>query len=138
MKMKPTLTLDDAKQIVAAAEAEALRQGWNVVIAIHDDGGNLLLLQRMDGTQIGSVHVAQEKARTALLFKRPSKALEDAVQGGRTVMITLPGATPIEGGLPLVYQGVVVGSIGVSGVQSNQDGIVAAAGVAEFEKAELR
>ena len=128
MRNKPALTLADAKRVAAAAEAEAVKNGWNVVIAIHDDGGNLLYLQRMDGTQVGSVVVAQEKARTAVLFKRPSKAIEDAVAGGRTVMLAMPGATPIEGGLPLVYEGEVVGAIGISGVQSFQDGIIAKAG----------
>jgi uncharacterized protein GlcG (DUF336 family) len=133
MKTKHSLTLDVAKRIAAAAEAEAASQGWNVVIAIHDDGGNLVYLQRMDGTQIGSVVVAQEKSRTAILFKRPSKAIEDAVAGGRTVMMAMPLATPIEGGLPLVYKGEIVGSIGVSGVQSFQDGIVAKAGADVLE-----
>jgi glc operon protein GlcG len=128
VRTKHCLTLADAKRIAAAAEAEAVRQGWNVVVAVHDDGGNLIYLQRMDGTQIGSVIVAQEKARTAVLFKRPSKALEDAVLGGRPVVMTMPGATPIEGGLPLVFEGEVVGAIGVSGVQSFQDGVVAKAG----------
>lgn len=128
MRTKHGLTLADAKRVAAAAEAEAVRQGWNVVIAIQDDGGNLLYLQRMDDTQIGSVGVAQEKALTAIRFKRPSKAFEEAVAGGRMVMTTLPGATPIEGGLPLLYRGEVVGAIGVSGVLSSQDGIVAKAG----------
>lgn len=128
LRTKHSLTLADAKRIAAAAEAEAVHQGWNVVIAIHDDGGNLVYLQRMDDTQIGSITVAQEKARTAILFRRPSKALEDAVAGGRAVVMTMPGATPIEGGLPLVFQGEIVGAIGVSGVQSFQDGIVAKAG----------
>ncbi|HSK38746.1 MAG TPA: heme-binding protein, partial [Arenibaculum sp.] len=129
VRTKHCLSLAVARTIAAAAEAEAVRQGWNVVIAIHDDGGNLIYLQRMDGTQVGSVTVAQEKARTAVLFKRPSKALEEAVAGGRTVVMAMPGATPIEGGLPLEYKGEVVGAIGVSGVQSFQDGIVAKAGV---------
>lgn len=128
MRNKPALTLEDAKRIAAAAEAEAVKNGWNVVIAILDDGGNLIYLQRMDGTQIGSIVVAQEKGRTAVAFKRPSKAFEDVVVGGRQVMLAMPGATPIEGGLPLVYEGEVVGAIGVSGVQSSQDGIIAKAG----------
>lgn len=130
MITKHALTLADAKAIAAAAEAEADRQGWNVVIAILDEGANLLYLQRMDGAQLGSVRVAQEKARTAILFRRPTKALEDVVAGGRTAMLTLPGATPIEGGVPLVHQGQIVGAIGVSGVQSFQDAIVANAGAA--------
>jgi uncharacterized protein GlcG (DUF336 family) len=128
MITKSCLTLADAKSIAQAAEAAALSNGWNVVIAILDDGANLLYLQRMDGAQIGSVQVAMEKGRTACLFKRPSKALEDAVAGGRTVMLALPSATPIEGGLPLMWKGELVGAIGVSGVQSSQDGVIAQAG----------
>lgn len=128
MRNKPALTLADAKRVAAAAEAEAAKNGWNVVIAILDDGANLLYLQRMDGTQIGSILVAQEKGRTAVSFKRPSKAFEDVVVGGRQVMLAMPGATPIEGGLPLVYEGEIVGAIGISGVQSSQDGIIAKAG----------
>lgn len=133
MLTKLALSLADAKAIAAAATAEAQRQGWTVVVAIVDDGGHLMYLERLDGTQLASGTVAQEKARTALLFKRPSKALEDVVLGGRTVMLGLPGATPIEGGLPLVKDGHLLGAIGVSGVQSFQDGIVAAAGVAVLE-----
>lgn len=128
MKTVHILTLTDAKAIAAAAEAEARSQGWNVVVAIVDAGGHLLCLLRMDDTQVGSVVVAQEKARTAALFRRPTKALEDGVIGGKINMLTLPGATPIEGGLPLVHEGQVVGAIGVSGVMSFQDGIVAKAG----------
>lgn len=127
----PQLSLDRARQIAAAARAKAVAEGWNVVIAIVDDGGHLVLLERADGTQKASVVVAQEKAKTAILFKRPTKALEDAIAGGRQVMLSLPGATPIEGGLPLVTaDGHYIGAIGVSGVQSHQDGVVAAAGVA--------
>ena len=98
----PQLGLEDARRIASAARAKAIVEGWNVVIAIVDDGGHLILLERADGTQKASVIVAQEKARTAILFKRPTKALEDAIAGGRQVMLALPGATPIEGGLPLV------------------------------------
>ncbi|MFM2045304.1 MAG: Protein GlcG [Pseudomonadota bacterium] len=130
MLTKPALSIADAKSIAAACVAEAERNGWTVVVAIIDDGGNLMYLEKMDGTQLGSVTVAQEKGRTALLFKRPTKALEDAVAGGRQVVMTMPLATPIEGGLPLVHQGHVVGAIGISGVQSHQDGQIAAAGVA--------
>ncbi|MFN7933675.1 MAG: heme-binding protein [Bryobacteraceae bacterium] len=131
---KKGMTLEAAKQIAAAAETEARKNKWNVVIAIVDDGANLVYLQKMDETQIGSVEVAQEKARTAVKFKRPSKALEDAVKGGRQVVLKLPGALPVEGGIPLMLDGKVVGAIGVSGVQSNEDGIIAAAGVEAFGK----
>src|SRR5712692_6594756 len=125
---KKALTLDAAKKIAAAAEAEAIKNTWPVVIAIVDDGGHLLYLQRLDGTQIGSVEVAMQKAHTAIAFKRPSKAFSDMVAEGRTVMLALPGATPIEGGVPLVADGQIIGAIGVSGVTSAQDGQIAKAG----------
>ena len=125
-----TLSLADAKLVAAAASAKAVAEGWNVVIAILDAGGHLIYLERADGTQLGSVQVAQEKARTALLFKRPTKALEDAILGGKLHMLSLPGATKVEGGLPLVKDEQIIGSIGVSGVLSSQDGQVAAAGQA--------
>jgi uncharacterized protein GlcG (DUF336 family) len=128
LTVKTTLTLDAARQIAAAAEKEARANQWNVVIAIVDDGANLIYLQRMDETQIGSIEVAQEKARTAIKFKRPSKALEDAVASGRTAVLKLPGALPVEGGLPLMSGGKIIGAIGVSGVTSQQDGQIAKAG----------
>ena len=130
MITKKTLSLADAKLIAAAASAKAVAEGWNVVIAIHDAGGHLLYLERADGTQLGSVDVAQEKSRTALLFRRPTKALEDAILGGKIHMLSLPSATKVEGGLPVVKDDQIVGSIGVSGVLSSQDGQVAAAGLA--------
>lgn len=129
MYAKNALNLADAKAIAAAAEAEALASKWYVTIAVLDDGGNLLYLQRLDEAPLGSILVAQEKARTALLFKRPTKAFEDMIANGRTVMLTLPGATPIEGGLPLLNKGAIVGAIGVSGVQSAEDAQIARAGV---------
>ncbi|PNG26165.1 GlcG/HbpS family heme-binding protein [Methylocella silvestris] len=129
MFVKKSLSLADAKAIAAAAEAEAVKNAWNVTISVVDDGGHLLVLQRLDDAPTGSVTVSQEKARTAFLFKRTTKSLEEAVVGGRAVMLTLPGATPIEGGLPLIHDGRVVGAIGVSGVQSSQDAIIAQAGV---------
>lgn len=127
---KKALTLDAAKKIAAAAEAEARKNNWNVVICVVDDGANLLYLQRMDGTQIGSVDIAQMKARTAIKMKRPSKVLEDAVAGGRNAVLKLPDVLPVEGGLPLTVDGQMIGAIGVSGVTSQQDGQIAAAGVA--------
>jgi glc operon protein GlcG len=126
MYTKSALNLADAKQIAAAAEAEALNNKWSVTIAVLDDGGNLLFLQRLDDAPLGSIAVAQEKARTALMFKRPTKAIEEIVAGGRIVMLTLPGATPIEGGLPLLNKGQIIGAIGVSGVQSSQDAQIGA------------
>jgi len=129
MISKPALTLDDAKRIAAAAHAEAKKNGWPVTIAIVDDGANLLYLERLDGCKLGAVVTAQEKARSAALFARPTKALEDIVAGGRNAMLKLPGATPIQGGLPLEHEGALVGGIGVSGVASAQDEHVAAAGL---------
>ena len=128
MYVKNALTLADAKGIAAAAEAEALKNNWRVTIAVLDDGGHLLYLQRLDGAPLGSITVVQEKARTALLFKKPTKAIEEVIAGGRVVMLTLPGATPIEGGLPLLNKDQIIGAIGVSGVQSSQDGQIASAG----------
>lgn len=131
---KKALTLDAAKKIAEAAHAEAVANKWTMVIAIVDDGANLIYLERADGTQIGSVEVAQEKARSAVKFKRPTKVFEDAVAGGRNAILKLPGALPVEGGVPLMIDGVVLGAIGVSGATSAQDGQVAAAGVKLFEK----
>ncbi len=130
---KKALTLEAAKRIAAAAQAEAATNKWTMVICVVDDGGHLIYLERMDGTQIGSVQVAQEKAVTAVRFKRSTKALEEAVAGGRTVVMKLPGATPIEGGLPIFVDSNLIGAVGVSGGTSPQDGQVAAAGVATVE-----
>jgi len=131
---KKALTLALAKRIAAAAEEAANKNNWNMFIAIVDDGGNLMYLQRMDDSQLASLDVSIAKARCALLFKRPTKAMEDAVSGGRTVVMTLPNAVPVEGGLPLMAYGKIVGAIGISGATSPQDGIVAKAGVDELEK----
>ena len=129
------LTLATAKMMSEAAEAEAARNGWSVVIAIMDAGGHLIHLAKMDGTQYASVEVAQQKGRTAVSFKRPTKALEQVVSGGRMVMLKLPGATPIEGGLPIVVDGQVIGAVGVSGVQSHEDAQIAQAGIDALLKA---
>jgi len=126
------LSLEDAKRVAAAARAEAEKNGWAVVIAVLDDGGHLMYLERMDGTQKASSRIAEAKGRTAILFKRPTKAIEDNVLEGRTVMMGLPGAVPLEGGVPLVKDGQFLGGIGVSGVQSFQDGVVARGGAAEL------
>lgn len=125
---KKTLTLTAAKKIAMAAEAEAAKNKWNVVIAIVDDGGHLVYLQRMDGTQTGSVEVAISKARTSQAFRRATKVFEDAIAGGRTAILGLDGALPLEGGLPLMLSGQLIGAIGVSGVTSQQDGVIAKAG----------
>jgi len=131
---KKALTLAVAKRIAAAAEEAANKNNWNMFIAVVDDGGNLMYLERMDDSQLASLDVSIAKARCALLFKRPTKVMEDAVAGGRTVVMTLPNAVPVEGGLPLMAYGKIVGAIGISGATSPQDGIVAKAGVDELEK----
>lgn len=129
-QQKPYLTLEDAERITAAAEAKAKAEGWNVVIAILDDGGHLISLKRMDGVQIGSIDVAQAKAKSAVYFKRPTKVFEEAMKGeGGSRIATLPYAVGVEGGLPIFKDGIIVGSIGISGVTSAQDGIIADAGV---------
>jgi uncharacterized protein GlcG (DUF336 family) len=128
--VKPILTLEAAQKMAVAARAEATSHGWAMVIAIVDDGANLLYLERMDNALIGSIGVAQEKAQTAVRFKRPTKAFEEAIAGGRTVLLKLGGALPIEGGLPVVVDGHVIGGIGASGATSAEDGRVAAAGLA--------
>lgn len=126
---KKALNLAVAKEIAAAAEKEARANKWNVVIAIVDDGANLIYLQRMDETQIGSIDVAIAKAQSAIKFKRPTKAMEDALKGGRQAILRLPGAMPIEGGLPIQADGKIIGAIGVSGVQSFEDAQIATAGL---------
>jgi len=125
------ITLEQAKKVVAAAEAEALSNGWPVVIAIVDSGGSLVLLHRLDNTQLASVEIAQAKARTANNFRRPSKNFEDSVAGGGVGLrlLAMPGLAPLEGGIPIIVNGQVIGAIGVSGVQSGQDAQIAQAGV---------
>lgn len=129
------ISLAEAKKVLAAAQAEATKNNWNVVVAIVDSGGQLIVLERMDSTQYGSVDVAQEKARSAAAFRRSTKVFQDGVAGGGEGLriLKLPGALPIEGGLPLVVGGKIVGAIGVSGVTSAQDGQIAAAGVAALK-----
>ncbi len=124
------LTLEDAHRITIAAQRTATENNWNVAIAVVDDGGHLISLERMDGTQKGSIRIAEQKARTAILFKRPTKAFEDAVLQGRPVFMTMPDVICLEGGVPLIREGVYLGAIGVSGVKSSEDGVVAAAGAA--------
>jgi glc operon protein GlcG len=117
-----------ARKAVAAALAEGRKNGWLVAAAVVDAGGVLVQFDRLEGTQNGSSDVAVEKARTSAAFRRPSKAFEDVVAGGKTNYLRLPGAVPIEGGLPIVVDGKVVGAIGVSGATSAQDGTCAKAG----------
>lgn len=123
------ITLKGAQTMMAAAEAEAARNGWKVAIAIVDASGQLLMFQKLDGTQSGSVNIAQAKARTAAQFMRPTKVLEDVVTGGRTAFLAAEGVLPLQGGVPVIAEGVCVGAVGVSGVMSNQDEQVATAAV---------
>ena len=125
---KPVLTLEDAKRVAAAAESEASGNDWKVVIAVVDDGGHLLYLQRSHDTQFGSIDTAIAKAHAAVAFQRPTKASEDAVLSGRLIHLALPGVIPAEGGVPLERDGVIIGALGISGVRSFQDGQIAQAG----------
>ncbi|PYM33737.1 MAG: hypothetical protein DME15_10380 [Candidatus Rokuibacteriota bacterium] len=126
---KKALTLVAAKKMAAAAEAEAVKNNWRMVIAVVDDGGYLIYLQRTDETQAGSVDVAIQKAKSAAMFRRPTKVFEDAVAGGRNALLGLTGAVPIEGGVPIMLDGKLLGAVGVSGGSAAQDGQVAKAGV---------
>ena len=123
-----TLTLAAARAAVAAAEQRALADGVDMCIAVVDDGGHLVLFQRLDGTQIGSVDVAIAKARSAVSFRRPTKVFEDRVAGGSNTLLGVPGVLPLEGGVPLIVAGQIVGAIGASGGSPSQDGQVALAG----------
>ena len=127
----PAITLEQAKKVAAAAEVEARKNKWNVFIVIVDSATNLVLLQRMDDAQLGSLNVAQKKAYTAAAFRRSTKVFEDGIVSGGIGMRILGNeqAMPIEGGLPILVNGKVVGAIGVSGVTSQQDGIIAKAGI---------
>ena len=129
MKTKPCLTLDDCKKMAAACEAEAARNGWKVAIAVLDDGGHLLLLLRMDGASPANADNAVQKGRTAAVSRRSTKVWEDRIVAGRMSTLSMP-VMAVQGGIPLVYQGECVGSIGVSGVQSPQDEQIALAGAA--------
>src|SRR5882724_9454744 len=109
---KKVLTLAAAKKLVAGAEAEAQKRKTTVVIAVVDDGGSLILLQRLDDTQVPSVDVGMAKARTAAIFRRPSKEFEDQIKNGRVAALALPGAAPLQGGIPITVEGKVIGAIG--------------------------
>jgi glc operon protein GlcG len=124
------VSLERAKRIVAAAEAEARRQGYLMAFAVVEPSGSLVAFARMDGTQYGSIEVSQAKARSAALFRRPSKAFSDSVAAGHVGVLALQGAIPVEGGIPIVVDGRIVGAVGVSGGSSDQDGAVAAAALA--------
>ena len=131
MKTRPVLTLDDVRAAAAAAEAEALKNGWAVTIAICDDGGHLLWLQRLDGAAPISAHIAAAKARSAALGRRETKGYEDMINQGRTAFLSAPELQGmLEGGMPIRAGGHCVGAVGVSGVKSAEDAQVARAGVA--------
>ena len=131
MQSKQILTLDDVKKIAAAAEAEALANKWAVAIAIVDDGGHLLWLQRLDGTAPISADIAPAKARTAALGRRESKIYEDIINNGRFSFISAPTLQGmLEGGVPIMVDGQCVGAVGVSGVKSTEDAQIAKAGIA--------
>lgn len=127
---KTALTLEGAKKIAAVAEAKAKAEGARVVIAVVDEGGSLLLLQRLDDTQVASVNVGIDKARTAAIYRRPSKVFEDQVRNGRVSALALHGAVALQGGVPIIVGGSVIGAIGVSGETPSQDEAIAIAGAA--------
>ncbi|MGH7216620.1 MAG: GlcG/HbpS family heme-binding protein, partial [Nitrospiraceae bacterium] len=127
---KTALTLDGAKKIAAVAEAKAKAEGARVVIAVVDEGGSLLLLERLDDTQVASVNVGIDKARTAAIYRRPSKVFEDQVKNGRVSALALHGAVALQGGVPIIVEGKVIGAIGVSGETPSQDEDIAMAGAA--------
>ncbi|HEY6179061.1 MAG TPA: heme-binding protein [Kofleriaceae bacterium] len=124
-----SIDLETARKVAVAAAAEGRKNGWTVAVAVVDIAGDLVYFERMDDTQVASSQVAQDKARTAVRFKRPSKLFEEALVGGRLAVLGLPGVTPLEGGIPLIVDGKIIGAIGVSGVTSQQDGVCAQAGV---------
>jgi uncharacterized protein GlcG (DUF336 family) len=127
---KPVLTLEAAKRVAAAAEAEARRNNWAVSIAVLDDAGHLVLFQRMDGAKLVAIDIAIRKARTAVYFQGPTKDLEAEVAAGRTALLPIDGFMPLEGGVPLMVDGRMVGAVGVSGVTGAQDAQCATAGAA--------
>jgi glc operon protein GlcG len=127
---KKVLNLEGAKKAAAAAESEARKNNWNVVIAVVDDGGHLLYLQRMDGTQTGSIDVAIGKARTSAAFKRPTKVFDELAKTRPSITSISPNAVLLEGGVPILVGGQVLGAVGVSGVTSQQDAQIAEAGIA--------
>ena len=129
MKTKQYLTLDDTQKILVAAKAEARKNGWAVCIAVVDDGGHLLGFLRLDACAASSIAFAQGKAYSAALRRRPTKSDEDMVNNGRFSALSMPGITFLEGGLPIVINGEIVGAVGVSGVKSAEDALIAQAGI---------
>jgi uncharacterized protein GlcG (DUF336 family) len=135
MRSRPTLTLDDARRIAAAAETEALANRWAVTIAVVDDGGHLIWLQRLDGAPPISAAIAPAKARTAALGRRESKLYEDMINQGRVSFLSAPDLPAmLEGGVPILVDGDCVGAVGVSGVKSAEDAQIARAGIAALPR----
>jgi len=131
MKTRSSLELADVKKIAAAAEAEALKNNWAVTIAIADEGGHLLHLQRLDGAPPISSHIAPAKAHTAALGRRETKVYEDVINGGRNAFLSAPTVQGmLEGGVPIMKDGFCLGAVGVSGVKSSEDAQIAKAGIA--------
>lgn len=130
------ISFEQAKKVMAGAEVEATKNKWNMVIAILDTGGHLVMLHRLDGTQLGSIEAAKDKAYSAVLYRRPTKVFQDLVgQGGPNLrLLRLAGASPLEGGIPLVVDGKIIGAVGVSGAASEQDAQVAKAGADALTK----
>jgi uncharacterized protein GlcG (DUF336 family) len=128
MKNRPMLTLEDCRKITAAAEAEARKNNWNVCIAILDDGGHLLHLARMDGASPANARIAIAKGRTAAETRRSTAVWQERI-AKRPELLMMPEVTPVQGGLPIMAEGVCVGAVGISGVQSHEDEQVAAAGI---------
>jgi len=130
------ISLEQAKKVIAVAEAEAKRNNWSMVIAVLDSGGNLVMLERMDGTMLASIEIAKDKAYSAVLYRRPTKMLQDALEkGGLNLrLLKLSGAFPLEGGFPILMDGKVIGSVGVSGGAFEQDAQVAKAGADALTK----
>ena len=134
MNRRPILSLTDVKRMVAAAEAEAQTNGWIVTIAVVDDGGHLLWLQRLDGAAPISAHIAPAKARTAALGRRESRVYEEMINQGRTSFLSVPEIEGLlEGGVPILVEGHGLGAIGVSGVKASEDAQIAKAGIAALE-----
>lgn len=131
--LKKSLSLEDARKIAAAAEAEARKNKWNMDIAVVDDGGHLIYFERLDDTILASADIAIGKARTAVIFKRPTKALEDAINAGSNAILSFPNTIPREGGFPILLDGKVVGGIGASGGKSVEDAQVAKAGADSYK-----
>jgi len=133
MKTKSALTLDDTNKILAASQAHAIKHQWAVCISVVDDGGHALGFLRLDGAAPASIQIAEAKAKSAALRRRETKLDEDLIAGGRIAALSMPGVTFLEGGVPILVDGQVVGAVGVSGVKSSDDALIAKAGIAAIQ-----